>query len=89
VDRRRHVAGTARPRNRLDRVTGELGLEGQDYRLVAINAENVPTDADRIRKAYPQFEVKLMAGVGHFNMMEDPATFDRLVDETVRGFAAH
>jgi pimeloyl-ACP methyl ester carboxylesterase len=66
----------------------QAALSGQQYPLVAINAEAVPTDAERIRKSYPRFQLKTMTGVGHFNMMEDPATFDRLVDESVRGFAA-
>jgi pimeloyl-ACP methyl ester carboxylesterase len=28
------------------------------------------------------FEVELMSGVGHFVMMEDPETFNRLLAET-------
>jgi hypothetical protein len=27
-----------------------------------------------------------MSGVGHFNMMEDPETFNRLLEETIREF---
>jgi pimeloyl-ACP methyl ester carboxylesterase len=32
----------------------------------------------------PPSNVKLMSKVGHFNMMEDPETFNRLLDETVK-----
>jgi pimeloyl-ACP methyl ester carboxylesterase len=39
------------------------------------------------REATSSFDVMLMSGVGHFVMMEDPETFNRLLDEIVEEFA--
>ncbi len=52
--------------------------------VVAINPDYRPTDIEALRRV--GVETALMSGVGHFLMMEDPATFNRLLAETVEGF---
>jgi pimeloyl-ACP methyl ester carboxylesterase len=39
------------------------------------------------RKLAPSFDVKFMPGRGHFVQLEDPATFNRLLDETIAEIA--
>lgn len=63
-------------------------LAGTQLRLTLINAAKDPTDAARIRGVVPGFELKEMQGVGHFPMIEDAATFNRLLEAAVRGFVA-
>ena len=48
-----------------------------------INSDMVPTNVEVAQKYSKSFEVKYMSNVGHFVMMEDPETFNRLLDETV------
>jgi pimeloyl-ACP methyl ester carboxylesterase len=52
--------------------------------IVAINADYEPNDIEALRRH--GVEAVLMPGVGHFLMMEDPATFNRLLGETIEGF---
>jgi len=52
--------------------------------IVAINSDMGPTDVDRIRIHAPTFRLKLMPGVGHFVMIEDPARFNSLLEETIQ-----
>jgi pimeloyl-ACP methyl ester carboxylesterase len=52
--------------------------------VVAINPDNGHTDAESLRR-YGVSAV-LMPGVGHFLMMEDPETFNRLLGEAIEGF---
>jgi len=49
----------------------------------AINSDKWPTSLDANRKHAASFELKLMPGIGHFVMMEDPTTFNRLLHETL------
>ena len=49
-----------------------------------INSARNPVDIEMARRHASSFEVKYMQGVGHFVMIEDPATFNRLLDETVK-----
>lgn len=49
----------------------------------AINSDMWPTDVETNRKHAASFELKLMTGVGHFVQQEDPATFNRLLHETL------
>jgi len=49
----------------------------------AINADKWPTDLENNRKHAASFEIKLMPGIGHFVMQEDPVTFNRLLRETL------
>jgi pimeloyl-ACP methyl ester carboxylesterase len=50
----------------------------------SINSVGNPVNIEMARRHASSFEVKYMQGVGHFVMMEDPATFNRLLDETVK-----
>jgi len=54
-------------------------LDDLDVPIVAINAEQPPTDEAAIRRIEPRFRVVTMAGVGHFLMMEKPAQFNQML----------
>jgi pimeloyl-ACP methyl ester carboxylesterase len=49
----------------------------------AINSDMWPTNLKTNRKHAASFELKLMPGIGHFVQLEDPATFNRLLHETL------
>jgi len=49
----------------------------------AVNADKWPTNVEGNRKLAASFDVKFMPGRGHFVQIEDPATFNRLLDETI------
>jgi len=53
--------------------------------IVLINSDYRPTNVDLGREYVSSFDVVLMSGVGHFVMMEDPETFNRLLGEIVEG----
>ena len=48
-----------------------------------INSDMVPTNVEAAKKYAKSFEVNYMSDVGHFVMMEDPETFNRILEETV------
>lgn len=52
--------------------------------VVAINPDYRPTDVEALRRH--GVRTVLVPGVGHFLMLEDPDTFNRLLGETVDGF---
>jgi pimeloyl-ACP methyl ester carboxylesterase len=52
-----------------------------------INSDRRSTDLEAARRYAPQFEMVAMKGVGHFVMIEDPATFNRLLDEELAQLA--
>lgn len=54
--------------------------------IVAINSQLNPTAVEINRKYFPDFEVKIMEGVGHFLMLEDPDTFNKLLEEYLSEF---
>lgn len=54
--------------------------------LVAINPDYRPTDVEALRQH--GVGSVLMPGVGHFLMLEDPDTFNRLLGETIDDFLA-
>jgi pimeloyl-ACP methyl ester carboxylesterase len=54
--------------------------------ITCINSDMYPTNVENNQRYVPSFQVKIMSGVGHFNMMEDPETFNRLLEETVQEF---
>jgi pimeloyl-ACP methyl ester carboxylesterase len=54
--------------------------------IIAINADLAPTDAERIRRNVPRFELVVMSRSGHFLMMEDPARFNPLLLEQLERF---
>jgi pimeloyl-ACP methyl ester carboxylesterase len=51
--------------------------------IISINCDLYPVQVEQNKKAVKFFEMKLMKGVGHFVMLEDPATFDKLLQEAV------
>jgi pimeloyl-ACP methyl ester carboxylesterase len=52
--------------------------------VVAINSDYRPNDLEAAKKC--GVDIRLMSGTGHFVMMEDPATFNRMLEEAVREF---
>jgi pimeloyl-ACP methyl ester carboxylesterase len=54
--------------------------------IIAINADLAPTDAERIRRSVPRFELVVMPQSGHFLMMEDPTRFNPLLLEQLERF---
>jgi pimeloyl-ACP methyl ester carboxylesterase len=54
-----------------------------------INSDYRPTNVNAAREYFPQLDVVLMSGVGHFVMIEDPDTFNRLLSEIVEGVRTH
>lgn len=57
-------------------------LRGLNLPVIAINAAHgEPTDEDRLRALVPSFRARVLEGVGHFLMMEDPARFNAVLRE--------
>jgi pimeloyl-ACP methyl ester carboxylesterase len=54
--------------------------------IICINADLYPTNVETNQHHSPAFKAKIMSGVGHFNMIEDPETFNRLLEETIQEF---
>jgi pimeloyl-ACP methyl ester carboxylesterase len=54
--------------------------------VVAINPDDRPTDVDSLRRH--GVSTVIVHGVGHFPMLEDPAQFNRVLDEVVASLAA-
>jgi pimeloyl-ACP methyl ester carboxylesterase len=52
-----------------------------------INSDKWPTNVEGNKKLAASFDVKFMPGRGHFVQMEDPATFNRLLDEAIAEIA--
>jgi len=48
--------------------------------LRCINSDRYPTDVAAARRHLPTFDAVLTPGVGHFNMIEDPVAFNRLLE---------
>jgi pimeloyl-ACP methyl ester carboxylesterase len=59
----------------------QSGLMALQIPKAAINSDYLPTDSDAARRH--GIAVTLMSGTGHFVMMEDPATFNRLLGKVV------
>jgi pimeloyl-ACP methyl ester carboxylesterase len=55
--------------------------------LRLINSDYAPTNVDAGREATSSFDAVFMSGVGHFVMMEDPETFNRLLEEIIMEFS--
>ena len=51
--------------------------------IVCINSDFWTTSVEANRKYAQNYKVKLMPGIGHFVMMEDPEKFNRLLAETI------
>jgi pimeloyl-ACP methyl ester carboxylesterase len=54
--------------------------------LTCINADMNPTNVEGNKRYAPSFKAKIISGVGHFVMMEDPETFNQLLEETIQEF---
>jgi pimeloyl-ACP methyl ester carboxylesterase len=67
---------------------GAAALTELPVPIIAINADLAPTDAERIRRHAPRFELVVMPRSGHFLMMEDPARFNPLLLEQLERFVA-
>jgi pimeloyl-ACP methyl ester carboxylesterase len=52
--------------------------------ITCINSDKYPSNPEGNRKLNPSFNLKIMNGVGHFVMLEDPETFNRLLEETIQ-----
>lgn len=58
-----------------------VGLEELSLPVIAINADNPPTDIESLERY--DVDVILMSGVGHFLMMEDPQRFNVLLSKVI------
>jgi len=54
--------------------------------ITCINSDVELTKSKVNRRYAPGFRARIMSGVGHFNMMEDPETFNSLLEETVKEY---
>lgn len=54
-----------------------------------IASDRNTVNVDDARRHASSFEVVYMSNVGHFVMIEDPNTLNRLLDETVREFVSY
>ena len=60
-----------------------IALREVNVPVRCINSDMYPTDVEAARRYASSFEVAFMSEVGHFGMMEDSETFNRLLDQTV------
>jgi pimeloyl-ACP methyl ester carboxylesterase len=51
--------------------------------LMCINSDKQPTDEAAMLALRPDFQARYMPGTGHFLFREDPATFNKLLRETI------
>lgn len=58
-------------------------LKELDVPIISINCDLYPVKVEENRKHVKSFEVKMMNGVGHFVMLEDPAKFNQLLQESI------
>jgi pimeloyl-ACP methyl ester carboxylesterase len=58
-------------------------LDALDLPIVALNSAGSPTDEAAIRAVEPRFRLVTLEGVGHFPMLEDPRTFNRVLERIV------
>jgi pimeloyl-ACP methyl ester carboxylesterase len=54
--------------------------------LVCINSDMHPTNIEANRRYMSSFKLKLIRGVGHFPMVEDPKSFNRILEEALEEF---
>lgn len=54
--------------------------------ITCIPSDKYPTNIESNQRYAPSFRAKIMSGAGHFNMIEDPETFNRLLEETIQEF---
>ena len=58
-------------------------LKQVKFPIYCINTDLLETNVEANRRHAVSFDVKLMPGRGHFIMIEDPDTFNRLLDEVI------
>jgi pimeloyl-ACP methyl ester carboxylesterase len=58
-------------------------LQNNDVPVYSISADFWPTDFEVNKKYVKSFEVKMINGVGHFVMLEDPDKFNRYLNEII------
>ncbi len=63
-----------------------LVLQEVQAPITCINSDQYPTNVEANQHYAPSYKAVIMSGVGHFNMIEDPETFNRLLEETVQEF---
>lgn len=54
--------------------------------ITYINSDKYPSNPEGNKRINPSYKLKIMTGVGHFVMIEDPETFNRLLEESVQEF---
>ncbi|MGD9346461.1 MAG: alpha/beta hydrolase [Candidatus Aminicenantes bacterium] len=54
--------------------------------LTCINSDRYPSNPEGNKKYNPHYELKIMPGLGHFVMLEDPEAFNHILDETIQEF---
>jgi len=59
-----------------------------DVPIIAVNSAGSPTDEAGIREVERRFKVVNLQGVGHFPMLEDPQTFNRVLERIVAEWTA-
>jgi len=57
--------------------------QGIKVPVISINCEKFPVEIDKNMQLVKNFEVKIIHNVGHFVMMEDPAKFNELLQESI------
>ena len=58
-------------------------LKEIDVPIISINCDLYPVREEENRKYVKSYELKMMKGVGHFVMLEDPAKFNQLLHESI------
>jgi len=58
-------------------------LKELEVPIITINCDRYPIKIEENKKHVKSFEVKMMKGVGHFVMLEDPAKFNQLLQESI------
>ena len=58
-------------------------LKEIDVPIISINCDLYPVREEENRKYVKSYELKMMKGVGHFVMLEDPAKFNQLLNEAI------
>lgn len=61
-------------------------LEQIDAPLVVINSDYQPTELAALQDYHPNVTLHIMEGVGHFVMLEDAETFNRLLEAAIQSF---
>lgn len=58
-------------------------LKDVNASIISINCDRYPLNVEETRKHTKSFDVKMMNGVGHFVMLEDPGKFNALLQESI------